>query len=151
MRYFKWGVARLILESEPCPDIVPVFVEGVMEIMPEDRAPPRYIPELGKRVGVTFGEKVEEEVFSGFRERWKRLREKAGVHGEELNEELMTGNEAVALRIEVTSRVRKEIESLRRQRGYSDEDPKQGAAETWRLEGPKKTGRMDDGSLVGET
>jgi monolysocardiolipin acyltransferase len=63
----------------------------------------------------------------------------------------MTGKEAVELRIEVARRVRAEIESLRRRRGYADEDPKQGAVETWRIEGPKTTGRMDDDSLVGKT
>jgi monolysocardiolipin acyltransferase len=122
-----------------------------MDVMPEDRTSPRFVPKLGKRIQVTFGERVEEEVFAGFRERWKRLREKAGVRDENLTDELMTGKEAVELRIEVARRVRAEIENLRRRRGYADEDPKQGAVETWRIEGPKKTGRMEDDSLVGRT
>jgi monolysocardiolipin acyltransferase len=155
LRYFKWGVARLILESEPCPDVVPVFIEGMADVMNEERGPPRWMPRLGKAVGITFGDRVGEEVFGAFRERWKRLKEKAGVVddvvGGELVEELRTGMEAESLRMEVALKVRELVAALRRKRGYPDEDPKTGYFETYRIEGPKKTGRMDDDSVVGRT
>lgn len=44
MRYFKWGVSRLILESDPLPDIVPMWIEGPQEIMDEARTFPRFLP-----------------------------------------------------------------------------------------------------------
>ena len=69
----------------------------------------------------------------------------------ELTEGLKYGSEAVALRKEVTLRIRMEVLKVRRSLGYEDEDPKQGLVETWIEEGGKETGRMKDGSWVGDT
>jgi monolysocardiolipin acyltransferase len=75
MRYFKWGVSRLVLESEPMPDVVPIFIEGFDDIMNEERTFPRFIPRPFQNVRVTFGEKLNtEEVFGDLRARWKQLR-----------------------------------------------------------------------------
>ena len=173
MRYFKWGVARLILEPEECPDVVPMWIEGNDEIMHEKRAAPRWVPRVGKRCGVWFGENVggegrEGNVFHELRERWRGLVEKeerkrrgrkmgGGGDGEEemavgvLSEELKYGAEAVKLREECTMRVRGAVLKVRRERGLPDEDPKEGLVETWRAEGGKREGQMDDGSLVKDT
>jgi monolysocardiolipin acyltransferase len=148
MRYFKWGIARLILESEPCPDVVPIFLEGTKDVMPEDRGWPRPVPRVGKRVEITFGERVKREVLSQFRERWRRIREKVG--GDE--SVLMEAEEAIGLRIEVAKFIRGEIEALRQKRGYSEDDPKSGFVETWMEEGEtKSSGRKKDDSLLGDT
>lgn len=161
MRYFKWGVSRLILESEPCPDVVPMWIEGMDQVMHESRKFPRFIPRGGKDISVTFGEKVDtESTFGDLRERWRRLcarvrATKGDVAEEELgivrDDELKYGEEAVALRKECTLRVRQEVLKLRRQRGWEDEDPKSSLVETWRQEGGKKEGLMDDGSWVKDT
>ena len=160
MRYFKWGVARLILEPDVCPDIVPMWIEGNNEIMHEDRSAPRWLPRAGKECGVWFGENVggenEGNVFHEMRERWRRLveedrlREKAGQELEVgvLSEELKYGREAVKLREECTMQVRGAVLKVRRERGLPDEDPKEGLVETWRAEGGMIEGRMNDGSLV---
>lgn len=80
MRYFKWGVARLILEAEPMPDVVPMFIDGTCEIMHEDRTFPRFVPRGGKKVTVAFGDKVDmEATFGDLRARWKRLVSEAMV------------------------------------------------------------------------
>lgn len=163
MRYFKWGVARLILEPDVCPDIVPMWIEGNDEIMHESRSAPRWLPRVGKRCGVWFGENVggesEGNVFHELRERWRMLAEddrrerKAG--GEltvgVLSEELKYGAQAVQLREECTMQVRGAILKVRRERGLPDEDPKEGLVETWRAEGGKREGEMDDGSLIKDT
>lgn len=154
MRYFKWGVARLILESEPCPDVVPVWIEGTEEVMHESRPAPRWIPKVGQRLSVTFGERVPVGVWEGFRERWRRLRERVEEDGEigvVNSEALRSGDEAVRLRMEVTRAVREEVLKVRRARGWTDEDPKAGAVETYALEGKKTGRRMADGSWVGDT
>jgi len=156
MRYFKWGVARLILESEPCPEVVPVWIEGFDEVLHEERAWPRWYPRVGKKVSVTFGEPVSETVWRGFRERWKRLKEKEmpGMGDDvvgTMSEGLMTGAEAAELRIEVTKAVREQVLALRRSRGWPDEDPKAGLAETYLEEGGKREGKMDDGSWIKDT
>ncbi|EKG10868.1 Tafazzin [Macrophomina phaseolina MS6] len=156
MRYFKWGVARLILESDPCPDVVPMWIEGPDQIMHESRKFPRFLPRLGKTVNVTFGEKVDvDKVFGDLREKWKRLKEKE--EGSErlevgvLSDGLKYGKDAVELRKECAMRVREEVLKVRRGRGWPDEDPKAGLVETWALEGPKKEGKMEDESWVKDT
>lgn len=161
MRYFKWGVSRMLLESEPCPDLVPMWIEGFDQIMHESREFPRFIPRAGKQVSVTFGEKVDtDRVFGDLRTRWRNLCEKVKKSrgdetAEELgvlrDDELRVGEEAVRLREECTFRVRQEVLKLRLSRGLPAEDPKAGLVETWREEGSKEEGRMKDGSWVKDT
>ncbi|KAK3313532.1 hypothetical protein B0H66DRAFT_355230 [Apodospora peruviana] len=80
LRYFKWGVARLILESEPAPDILPMFIDGTQNLMPEDRGFPRFLPRMGKRIRVAFGEVLDyEETFGDLRRRWQALVHKAAT------------------------------------------------------------------------
>ncbi|KAL2016287.1 hypothetical protein VTK56DRAFT_3915 [Thermocarpiscus australiensis] len=74
LRYFKWGVARLILEADPAPDVVPMFIDGTQRVMPEDRGFPRFLPRVGKRVRVAFGEVLDyERTFGDLRRRWEGL------------------------------------------------------------------------------
>ena len=160
MRYFKWGIARLILEPDVCPDIVPMWIEGHNEIMHENRIPPRWLPRIGKQCGVWFGENVGGEREGAIRElrrKWKELVENKKEKGAKelevgvLNDELKYGPEAVALREECTRQIRQAVLHVRRLRGLPDEDPKEGLVETWREEGGKREGKMDDGSLVKDT
>ncbi len=170
MRYFKWGVARLILESEPCPDVLPIWIDGPQEVMNYERTWPRFVPRAGKDVSVRFGEVVDSEVVWGpLRERWRGLKERArrkrmlesggemgGTATEGLGElqddELKYGAEAQQLRIDVTLAVRNEVLKVRRASGLPDEDPKRGLAETYRAEGGKEAGKVDgsnpDGSAT---
>ncbi len=131
--------------------------------MSEDRGWPRPVPRAGKKISIAFGEKVDgEHIFGDLRARWKKLvgsqKEALKRKGEwvdlemgELTDGLKYGKEAVALRLEVTNLVRNEVSKLRKSLGYPDEDPKEGLVETWIEEGQKRTGRMQDGSLVGDT
>ncbi|KAL4878016.1 hypothetical protein BJY04DRAFT_230289 [Aspergillus karnatakaensis] len=155
MRYFKWGVARLILETPECPDIVPLWLEGFDQVMHESREFPRFLPRPGKEISVTFGKKVDTEaVFGEARSRWNKLKAKAELASPEvrdlpvgaLNDELLYGAEAMELRIEVTKKVRDLVLEVRRSRGHSDEDPKGSFAETWFEEGRKGEGKMQDES-----
>ena len=162
MRYFKWGVARLILEPQECPDVVPMFVEGTDQIMHEARQFPRFIPRIGKKVAVTFGREVDTEaVFGDLRKRWKEIRDDdyarsvRNPHAPYPNEAiglltdtLVHSDEAVELRKECTRRLRQEVLKVRRSRGYPDEDPKAGLVETWMREGPQREGHMKDDTWV---
>lgn len=156
----------MILESEPMPEIIPMFIDGNQEVMHESREFPRFIPRSGKNIRIAFGEVVDgEKVFGELRERWQKLvrlqKEALLKKGEvekdwelpmgDLTDGLKFGTEAIALRKEVTLRIRQEVLKVRKSLGYPDEDPKEGLVETWIEEGPKKTGKMKDGSWVGET
>ena len=128
--------------------------------MHENRGAPRWVPRIGKQCGVWFGENVGGETdgaFQELRQKWRELvednKQKGGGDLEVgvLNDELKNGPEAVALRKECTRQMRREVLNVRRLRGLPDEDPKEGLVETWREEGGKREGRMDDGSLVNDT
>ncbi|KAL1843699.1 hypothetical protein VTJ49DRAFT_399 [Mycothermus thermophilus] len=74
LRYFKWGVGRLLLESDPPPLIIPIFIDGTQRVMPEDRGFPRFVPRIGWTVHIAFGEPVDfEEVFGDLKRRWDGL------------------------------------------------------------------------------
>ncbi|MCJ1438407.1 hypothetical protein MMC27_007795 [Xylographa pallens] len=162
MRYFKWGVARLILEPDVCPDIVPMWIEGNDQVYNEEREWIRFAPRPGKTLGIWFGGNVggaRDNVFTELRRKWRELvenerKQRNTLKGEEelgiLSEGLKYGKEAIELRIECTKRVRDEVLRVRRMRGLPDEDPKNGLVETWMEEGGKREGRMKDGSLVKE-
>lgn len=159
MRYFKWGVARLILEASECPDVVPIWIEGFDNVMHETRGFPRFLPRLFKDVSITFGPRVDtENIFGDMRRRWREI--KARAEKEELdsnplplgvlNDRLLHDKEAVELRKEVTFKVRELVLEVRRSRGLPEEDPKHSLADTWAQEGPSREGRMKDESWVRE-
>lgn len=165
MRYFKWGIARLILEADTCPDIIPVWIEGNDEVMREDRGFPRFLPRVGRKCGVWFGDNVRGEPFEELRDRWRRLvdsrrgkhnrPEKPAISDSEhttapssssssdydqplgvLTDPYLThGPEAIALREECTRLIRREVLRVRALTGLPDEDPKEGLVDTWRAEG----------------
>lgn len=162
MRYFKWGVARLILEPQVCPDVVAMFIEGTDQIMHEGRRFPRFIPRVGKKVTVTFGQEVDSEaVFGDLRKRWKEIRDEDyarsvrdphATYPEELigllPDTLLHGEEARELRMECARRVRQEVLKVRRSRGYPDEDPKAARSHPPMREGPKRDGHMEDDTWI---
>ena len=163
MRYFKWGVSRLILEPPECPDVVPIFIEGTDQVMHESRKFPRFIPRIGKSITVTFGNQVDTEViFGDLRKRWREICDQhAKRHGSEPYDESLLGvypttltvddPEVWELRKECAKRLRDEVLKVRRSRGLPDVDPKSSLAETWLHEGPKREGRMEDDTWVKDT
>ena len=162
MRYFKWGVSRLILESEPLPDIIPIFIDGTQEVMHESRKFPRFIPRAGKKIKVVFGDSVDgEKVFGDLRRKWRVLveMEKDVLRSKGQDSTMEVGNltdglknnpEGVALRLEATQRMRNEVVKLRKSLGYDEEDPKNGLEETWIEEGKSgsREGHMKDDSWI---
>ena len=170
LRYFKWGVARLILESEPAPDIVPMFIDGLDRIMHEERKFPRFLPRIGQKVRIVFGDTVAPEMFADLRDRWQQLVARSSQRSSQrgaaasdsssisngtsitkaANEiDLKYGPEAQQLRKETAHRMREEVLKLRRRFGYPDEDPSLGLAETWADEPNKKRYRSQvDDSMV---
>ncbi|PNY24241.1 Lysophosphatidylcholine acyltransferase [Tolypocladium capitatum] len=145
LRYFKWGISRLILESDPAPEFIPMFIHGTQSIMPEDRGWPRFLPRVGKQVRVVIGEPTTvDRVFGHHRAAWKRLVERGDT------ELLKDDPEAVQLRIEVAMSVRGEIEKLREIIGFPcEEDEAAALAETWSKEPKKRKSKSPvDGSLI---
>ena len=63
LRRFKWGVSRLILEAPTTPYVVPIWLTGFDQVMPEPRAPPRWRPRLGADISVAFGAPIHVDPF----------------------------------------------------------------------------------------
>lgn len=129
-----------MLESEPAPDVVAVFIDGLQRVMPEDRGFPRPMPRPGAAVRVAFGEPLDAEVaFGDLRKRWRDLVARSaaardcvgGARGEDMPDVLRYGEEARALRMETAWRMREEVLKVRMRLGYPDSDPTLGHAETW--------------------
>ncbi|KAK0711452.1 acyltransferase-like protein [Lasiosphaeris hirsuta] len=169
LRYFKWGVARLILEADPPPDVLPMFIDGTQRCMPERRTFPRFAPRVGKRIRVAFGEVLDyEATFGDLRRRWDGLVKRSRVGGRwragagsgghvamlgELPNELKHSKEAQEIRIEVARRIRDEVLKVRRALGYPEPDPLLGDAATWRADDEikaKKYKSRVDGSEINQ-
>lgn len=155
LRYFKWGVSRLILETNPAPQLVPIFIDGTQHIMHEQRRSPRWLPRIGRTVHIVFGDVLDTgRVFGRQREHWRRLLQQHGEHVRPLGahdypEQLKHGREAVQLRIEVAEAVRKAVAGLRGASGYSHDDPTFALARTWQSEPSQRRFRSPvDGSIV---
>ncbi|KAF4966431.1 hypothetical protein FSARC_5875 [Fusarium sarcochroum] len=145
LRYFKWGVSRLILESDPAPEFIPMFIHGTQHIMAEDRGFPRFLPRIGKRVRVVIGEPTDvDQVFGHQRAAWRKLVEKGDP------ELLRDSPEAAELRISVAKRLRDEVEKLRESLGFpAEQDEAPALAETWAKDPLQaKFKSRVDGSLV---
>jgi len=136
---FKWGVGRMIMECKMPPVIIPMWLTGFDQLMPEGRPfPYKYIPRFGAELSVTFGHPIPANVIrqslemppstidSGMDSRFvKKGEEPKGWLGEELQRSLVrrhhkedlvnttrTPEELSKVRARVTSIVHDAVESL---------------------------------------
>ncbi|KAJ8522983.1 hypothetical protein ONZ45_g498 [Pleurotus djamor] len=64
---FKWGVGRILMETTNPPVIIPMWLSGFDQLMPEGRPFPwKYLPRFfaGVKLSVTFGEPINPDVIS---------------------------------------------------------------------------------------
>lgn len=123
MRYFKWGVARLILESTRAPIVVPMFSCGFEKIAPEESATQgikRWLPQhLGADIHLFIGEPVADEKILEYRKSWEKMCDEKGTPGAlDLNEELKNGKEAQSLRAAIAADLRAHVLRLRESLGF---------------------------------
>ncbi|CCE62955.1 hypothetical protein TPHA_0D03190 [Tetrapisispora phaffii CBS 4417] len=139
MRYFKWGITRMILESTRQPVIVPIFTTGFENIAPEDTAESpvdRYLPAgYGTKINVTVGKEIDEHVIENYRAEWSALVEKYknpdSPH--DLTDELKWGKEAQELRSRVAATLRENVAKIRHEeRGFPQEDKRFKSPQWWK-------------------
>ncbi|CAG8579508.1 4007_t:CDS:2 [Paraglomus brasilianum] len=55
---FKWGIGRLLMETNNLPIVVPLWHKGLEDVMPEERDNP-FIPLIGKDIKILFGDPID--------------------------------------------------------------------------------------------
>ncbi|KZW03147.1 acyltransferase-domain-containing protein [Exidia glandulosa HHB12029] len=53
---FKWGIGRMLMDVKRTPVVIPMWLTGFDQVMPENRGFPRFLPRPGKRISITFGD-----------------------------------------------------------------------------------------------
>ena len=67
--------ARIIMEAEEMPEIIPMWISRFDTLMPETRGWPRPIPRAGGDVSITIGESLTSKI-QPLVEEWKRISKK---------------------------------------------------------------------------
>lgn len=138
MRYFKWGVSRLILESTRAPVVVPVFGYGFEKIAPEDieHGAQRWLPQnLGSDVQITFGDAIPDSQLQEFRQKWRDLCKKHPnkENPNDLSVELQSGKAAQLLRSELAALLRLHVLNVRESLDkFPQEDKKFASPAFWK-------------------
>jgi len=117
---FKWGVGRIIMESSVPPLVIPMWLTGFDQLMPEGREfPYKYFPRPGVQLSVTFGDPLpprDIEKALGVTTGWMvsettlEFNQKGGGN----NTRNMRNAQSLKVRTEVTALVQKAVESLGR-------------------------------------
>lgn len=132
MRYFKWGVSRLILESTRAPVVVPVFTYGFEKVAPEDAADKgplqRWLPSnIGAEIHINIGDPIPDDRLESYRKKWRDLCKKYTdpANPTDLSEELKSGKHATNLRSDLAAELREAVLSIRNSIGiFKPEDPR---------------------------
>jgi monolysocardiolipin acyltransferase len=131
MRYFKWGVSRLILESTRAPVVVPIFTYGFEKVSPEETADEgihRWLPSnIGAEIHIAIGDTFSDERIESYRQKWRDLCKKYidPKKPTDLSEELINGKAALLLRSQLAGELREAVLNIRESLGvFKPEDPR---------------------------
>jgi len=140
MRYFKWGITRLILESTRQPIIVPIFSTGFEKIAPETSADgsilERFLPSnFGSEIKITIGDPIDDEIILKYRKEWLNLVQNHldSNNLNDLNDELKNGEKAQKLRSLLASELRNSISNIRHSIGFPQEDSRFKDDKFWKI------------------
>ncbi|ORY83284.1 acyltransferase-domain-containing protein [Protomyces lactucae-debilis] len=133
MRYFKWGISRIVLETAmlgELPIIVPFFIEGFDQVMHESREWPRFLPRVGKKITVTFGEPIDDAIIQPYVDKWQQMVAEARQIFPDNEDDprlvpfaLNHSQAAKDIRRELAKELRDAVSKLRLQAGYPAENP----------------------------
>lgn len=138
MRYFKWGVTRMILEASKPPIVVPIFSTGFEKIASEDETIPtwkHFIKSWGTHINVTIGDPIEDSIIESYRREWQVLVSKYSKPDDtDLNDKLKYGEEAQELRSRLASELRLKVSEVRKlNKNLNEEDPRFQDHKWWKI------------------
>lgn len=155
MRYFKWGVTRMILEASEPPIVVPIFSTGFEKIASEDKNIPawrHFVKSWGTDINVTIGEPIEDSIIESYRREWQILVSKYSRPDDtDLNDKLKFGEEAQELRSRLASELRLKVSEVRKlNKNLKEEDPRFQDHKWWKVF-TQTEGKSDpDVKLIGQ-
>lgn len=139
MRYFKWGITRLILESTKAPIVVPMFSTGFEKVAPESSAGTiieRYLPRnLGAEIEINIGNPIDDSIIENYRKEWTSLCSKYfdPKNPSDLSYELKYGKEAEDLRSRLAAELREHVAKIRHEeRKFPIEDERFKSPAWWK-------------------
>ena len=143
IRYFHWGVSRILLEATRPPIVVPLFTHGLEKVAPEDNLNFSGLrSRLGKDVTFNVGLPLDEGAIADYRQEWLNLvkREQGDISldganiFEDLNDNLRNGSEAQSIRSRLARFVRQGVVDARAGLGFPPEREEFGDWEFWAKE-----------------
>lgn len=155
MRYFKWGVTRMILEAAEPPIVVPIFTTGFEKIASEDETVPswkHFLSSWGTQINVTIGEPIDDSIIESYRREWQTLISKYSKPNDtDLNDTLKFGEEAQDLRSRLASELRSKVSEVRiLDQNLKQEDPRFQDHRWWKVF-TQTEGKSDpDVKLIGQ-
>lgn len=142
LRYFHWGVSRMVLEATKPPIVVPIFGHGLEKAWPEDRPKSSsFFKGMGTKIQFNVGQPLDERAIADFRKKWLKIIDEDPMANmnSDLTENLRTGPEATKLRSEVASFLRDGVLQSRECMGFYPEEESFGDPAFWRIP-EKKSG-----------
>lgn len=136
LRYFHWGVSRMVLEATRPPMIVPIFTHGLEKAWPEDRSKfSSFFRGMGSKIEFNVGLPLEDQAIGSFRQRWLDLidRDPEADLSKDMTENLRTGSEAESLRSELAKFIRDGVLRTKLELGFPSEDKRFESHEFWAL------------------
>ncbi len=151
MRYYRWGITRLILESEKPPIIVPIFTKGLDKIMPEALPDAGFFEEflpknMRAEIVVKIGNAIDDKIILQARLKWKELMDKYSNLSsnsssttsltspllQDFTKELMNSPEVQKLRSDVAAMLRNAVLNVRSKHlDLIPEDKRFSSVEYW--------------------
>ncbi|CCC70830.1 hypothetical protein NCAS_0F03460 [Naumovozyma castellii] len=138
MRYFKWGITRMVLEATRPPIVVPIFTTGFENIINEG-SKESFFKQIWKSIGteinVTIGDPLDDSIINLVREEWDDLVKKFydPEKPTDLSTRLKYGEEAQQLRSKVAAILRDNVAKIRDQeRKFPPEDPRFKSPAWWK-------------------
>ncbi|CAI1782513.1 hypothetical protein SEUBUCD646_0P04030 [Saccharomyces eubayanus] len=157
MRYFKWGITRMILEATKPPIVVPIFATGFEKIASEaakDSMLKQILPRnFGTELNVTIGDPLDDDLIDRYRNEWKHLVEKHydPKNPNDLSDELKYGEEAQDLRSRLAAELRCHVAEIRNDiRKLPREDPRFKSPSWWKRFNTTEGKSDPDVKVIGE-
>ncbi|EJS41281.1 taz1p [Saccharomyces arboricola H-6] len=157
MRYFKWGITRMILEATKPPIVLPIFATGFEKIASEaatDSMFRQILPRnFGSKINVTIGDPLDDNLIDRYREEWRQLVEKYydPKNPSDLSDELKYGKEAQNLRSRLAAELRSNVAEIRNEvRKLPREDPRFKSPSWWKRFNTTEGKSDPDVKIIGE-